>query len=152
MTCLLVVDTSVIQAAGESEHPVSSACRNCLLAICTICHHVAVTDSMRDEWNSHMSRFSRKWRTSMAARGKPIQIVDPESVYIDVSGLSERERTAVEKDCFLVEAALATDSVVVTRDDEFRRILTKTPQGANILSRIRWINPVNDGVGALEKL
>lgn len=151
-THLLVVDASVVQSAGETEHPVSSACRNCLLAIRDICHRVAVTDPIREEWNNHMSRFSWKWRRSMAARRKPLQVVNPTQVDLDTSSLSDKERVAVEKDRCLLEAALSADCVIVTRDDALRIALAKTQQGMQLLATITWINPVTDGVAALENL
>ena len=152
MTRLLVVDASIVQSAGETEHPVSSSCRNCLEAIRRICHRVAVTPDIRDEWDRHMSRFSRKWRRSMAARRKPLQVVNPTEVDLDTSSLSDKERVAVEKDRCLLEAALSADCVIVTRDDAFRNALAKTPQGVDLLTRITWINPVFGGVNALQGL
>ena len=74
---LIVVDACVVRAAGETEHPRSSACRNCLEEIRTICHRVAISPVLKDEWDRHMSRFSRKWRRSMAARQIPLQIIEP---------------------------------------------------------------------------
>lgn len=99
-----------------------------------------------------MSRFSRKWRRSMAARRKPLQVVNPTQINLDTSSLSDKERVAVEKDRCLLEAALSADCVIVTRDEAFRSILANTQKGADIITRIRWINPVTDGVAALENL
>lgn len=88
----------------------------------------------------------------MAARRKPIQVVNPTKVALDISGLSDKERAVIEKDRCLLEAALSADGVIVTRDDEFRNVLAKTPQGSGLLARITWINPVSDGVNALQGL
>jgi len=149
---VLVVDASVARSAGETEHPVSSSCRECLLAILRICHRVAGTPEMRDEWNRHMSRFSRKWKRSMAARRKPLQIVPAADISLDSSGLPEGEQSAIEKDRCLLEAAFSADRVIVTRDDTLRELLSKTPQGKQLLGDIRWINPVKDGIAVLENL
>lgn len=88
----------------------------------------------------------------MAARRKPLEMVSPISSNLDTTGLSELEQRAIEKDRCLLEAAFASDGVIVTRDDAFRVALSKTPQGANLLKKITWINPVTDGVAALEEL
>ena len=88
----------------------------------------------------------------MAARRKPLQDVNPTQIDLDTSGLSDGERNAIEKDRCLLEAALSADSVIVTRDEAFLEALAKTPQGANLLTSITWINPVSGGVNALQGL
>ena len=151
-TRLLVVDTSVVQSAGETEHRVSSSCRNCLEAIRRICHRVAVTPPIREEWNRHMSRFSRKWRRSMAARRKPLKDVVPASVPIDLSMYAKSAREEIDKDMCLLGAALAADRIIVTRDESLKSVLKQRPDGMTLLQSITWINPVTDGAEALEAL
>ena len=151
MTRRLVVDTSVMQAAGETQHPVSSACRVCLEEIRRICHRVAVTPAIQGEWKSHMSRFSRKWYASMTARRKLSVVPNPPHVHLDVSGLSNSEKRAVEKDRFLLEAALSADCLIVTRDTAFRAAIAKTPEGRSLNRRITWIDPLVDGVQELKR-
>lgn len=148
----LVIDASVVRSAGETEHPVSAACRECLQAVHRICHRVVLTREMKEEWDRHSSRFTRKWRRSMAARKKPIQVVDPSEVSMNVKGLSEADQQAIQKDRCLLEAAFSADRVIVTRDDSLRKALARTPQGRQRLKAIIWINPVSDGVRALERL
>ena len=151
-TRLLVVDASVVQSAGETEHPVSSSCRNCLEAIRRICHRVAVTPAIREEWERHMSRFSRKWRRSMAARRKPLESVVPASVPIDMSVYRNPARRQIEKDVCLLEAALAADRIILTRDESLKLALMQCPDGKRLVEAIRWINPVTDGPEALRAL
>ena len=152
MNRLVVVDTSIVQAAGETEHPVSSACRNCLEAIRTICHRVALTEPIREEWGRHMSRFSRKWRRSMAARQKPITVVDTNPLELRWEDYSVAARTAIEKDRGLIEAALVTDRVIITLDDSLRRALAEQRGGEALLRDVQWIHPVTDGVAAIRAL
>ena len=149
---LLVIDASVARSAGETEHPVSSTCREFLLAVRTICHRVALTTEMNEEWSRHMSKFTRKWRVSMAARRKPIQVVNPSELSVSVKGLSEADRRAIQKDQCLLEAAFSADRVIVTRDDSLRQVLARMPQGQQWLEMITWINPVSDGIAALKRL
>jgi hypothetical protein len=151
-TRLLVVDASVARSAGETEHPVSSACRACLEAILLICHRVAVTPAIRDEWDRHMSRFSRKWRRSMAARRKPLETVATAAVPIEVTAYSSPAREQIEKDACLLEAAIAADRIIVTRDDSLRLALSRRPDGTALVQSIKWINPVTDGARSLEAL
>ena len=130
----------------------SSSCRNCLEAIRRICHRVAVTPVIGEEWDRHMSRFSRKWRRSMAARRKPLQPVPAAALALETEGLSEKDAQAIEKDRCLLEAAFSADRIIVTRDDALRSALSRTPKGTKLVSTITWINPVTDGVAALEHL
>ena len=149
---LLVIDASVMRSAGETEDPVSRACREALLVILRVCHRVATTDTIHDEWKSHMSRFARKWLCSMAAHRKPSERVNPADVSVDTAEWSDPDRRLVEKDLRLIEAALSADRIIVTRDDAFRRVLAKTPKGTRLLESITWVNPVLDGSATLENL
>ena len=140
---LLVIDASVMQSAGETDHPVSSACRKALLAVLEICHRVATTERMRSEWEEHMSRFSRKWLRSMAAHRKSPQNLNPPQIRLDTTGLSNGDCAAIEKDLHVIAAALSADRIVITRDEAIRVTLGKTHQGANLVKSIYWINPIN---------
>jgi len=152
MSRLVVVDASVVRAAGETEHPVSSACRNCLMAIRAICHRVALTEPIRKEWGQHMSRFSRKWRRSMAAKQKPIAVISPKRLDLRWAAYSSAARTAIKKDKGLLEAALATDHVIITLDDSLKQALAERPDGKDLLRNVQWIHPVRDGVAAIQAL
>ena len=88
----------------------------------------------------------------MAAKKKPLRSITPAAIAIDTSGLSRQEVAAVEKDRCLLEAALAEDHVIVTRDDALMNILAKTVNKNKYLKKITWINPVTDGTTALEAL
>lgn len=149
---LLVVDASVVSSAGETDHPISSSCRDCLSAILNICHKVAATPAILEEWNRHISRFSRKWCRSMSAHRKPLQSVEPATVAIDLSAYTDSAREQIEKDLCLLEAALAADKIIVTRDDSLKRALAQRPDGKALLKSIKWINPVTDGAKAIESL
>ncbi len=151
---LLVVDASVAQSAGETKHPVSSCCRDSLFAILTICHRVAITEAIQDEWNYHMSRFTRKWLRSMVARKKVHRCEGIPLSHVDEAceGLSVTEQNGLRKDLCLVEAALAGDGIVVTRDDVIQAIWHKCHDRFGLAKPIQWINPLIDGVQALERL
>jgi rRNA-processing protein FCF1 len=149
---LLVIDTSVVCAAGQTEHPISSACREILYAVLNICHHAAVTTSMQKEWKDHMSHVSILWRSSMHVRKKLKTNFQPEKVFLDCSQLSDGDRHTIEKDWHMLEAALSADRVILTRDNSFRRALEKTPQGARLLSSITWIDPMANGLESVRSL
>ena len=65
---VLVIDSSIARAAGDtSNHPTARNCCDFLQAVLDVCHRIALTDPLRDEWNKHQSRFARTWRVSMMA-------------------------------------------------------------------------------------
>ncbi|MCX5646905.1 MAG: hypothetical protein NTZ17_19830 [Phycisphaerae bacterium] len=151
---LLVVDACVARSAGGTEHPQSSYCRDALLAILTICHRVVMTEAVQNEWNRHMSRFTRKWFRSMVAKKKVHRFEGIQLSHVDEAceGLSAAEQDGLRKDLCLVEAACAGDGIVVTRDDAIQRIWHKCQDRLRVPKPIQWINPVTDGVQALERL
>jgi hypothetical protein len=114
------------------------------LAVLEKCHRAVVTDDILEEWDRHQSNFTRKWRRSMAARKKPLSTVEPTPVNLDLEAFSEVHRAAVEKDLRLLEAAIATDRVIATRDDAFRVALGTTRRGRSVRDRLTWHNPVTD--------
>ncbi len=150
---LLVIDACVARSAGKTENPVSSSCREYLLEVLKICHRVAVTPDIREEWKRHQSRFTRKWKVSMAAHQKPLRDIEIEPVkeWLNLPAFAPQHRAAVEKDLCLLEAALGADRVIVTRDDALRKALGTTPQGIRLRDRIRWCNPVTDGTDSLRE-
>lgn len=146
---VLVIDASVLRSAGETEHPVSKACRDCLYAIREICHKVFLTPALNEEGKRHASQLSREWLLSMWSRRKVIRGTTTPSLDIDTEGLTPSERDALDKDRHLLEAALTADRVIVTRDTNIMSILAKTRKGARLLRDLRWINPCEGPGGGI---
>lgn len=142
----LVVDACVAMSAGETVHPVSSACRVLLQHILEICHHVVCDQNLSDEWNRHQSRFTRKWRLAMAARHKPLRVIVPDPSGLDLEKFPEDARPAVEKDLHVLETALSSGQEIVTSDDALFRALGTSKAGERLRDRITWHHPVRDGV------
>ena len=88
----------------------------------------------------------------MQRRGKIIESIDPANVYINTSNLSDSDYETVEKDRFLVEAALSADKIIITRDESFKEALAKTPEGPSLIEKIIRINPIIDGIELLYRL
>jgi len=151
---LVVVDACVAQSAGETEHPVSSCCRDALLAILTICHRVVMTEAVQVQWNDHRSRFAHKWLTSMWAKKKVHRCEGVQLSHVDKAcdGLSTTEQDRLREDLLLIEAACAADGIIVTRDDVIQAIWHKCHDRLGVPKPVTWINPVTDGVQALESL
>lgn len=107
---ILVVDASIVRAAGETGHPISSATRQFLNWVLEICHRVVLTAEIREEWARHESKISRRWRVAMYARRKVIELripIDEEfRERLSRPGRSPERRVGVLKDLHLIEAAL----------------------------------------------
>jgi hypothetical protein len=147
----LVIDSSVLQAAGETDHPVSSACRKCLMSVLTICHHYVRTSDIDEERKPHQSSFSRKWWVRMAGRGK----LDRGSDYnlpLKMHTFSSSSQDAIKKDYLLLKAAASTDRVIITLDDKLYMALGETEKGIKFRDSLTWIHPVRDGTDILHSL
>ena len=63
----LVIDASVLRGAGETEHPVSGACRDFLEMIRAGSFRVATSPELKAERDRHASRFASRWFNNMVA-------------------------------------------------------------------------------------
>lgn len=145
---LLVIDASVVHAAGKKDaiSPMAKNCRNFLEAVRTICHRVVMTPELRDEWKRHLSSFSRKWRVSMEAKKKVYRLpalVEDEEMQAKIlhTASSKNERDIMSKDMLLIEAALATDSVIAALDGTALRAFRKAAISVRKIRPIVWVNP-----------
>ncbi len=143
----LVIDTSIARAAGpeQSVHPISRHCRACLLAVLNVCHHLVMTEAIREEWHEHQSGFARRWMVSMYARRK----VDYLPVSADLAFRKRVTRAApaeeiaaiMEKDCRLIEAARSVDRIVLSPDDTVRGHFHRAASEIRELREVCWVNP-----------
>lgn len=138
---LMVVDASVARSAGTTDHPTSKACRDYLTQILTICHRIAYTHDIRQEWRRHKSEFALKWLRSMWAKKKVLDDIRPSPTGLKLDDFPDREREAVAKDLCLLEAALSADRFIVTRDERLKQALAVTSDGRRLLRSITWVNP-----------
>jgi len=109
----LVDDASIGAAAGLTDFPTSLRSREFLMEVLKISHRVVMTRDLAREWDNHQTRFSARWRAEMRSRRK---IVDLEATENAEVRNQVRTSAAVLKDLHLIEAALATDRIVVSRD------------------------------------
>lgn len=152
----LVIDASVLTASGDENatFPTSRNCHEFLKNVLQICHRAVITKALETEWNDHKSRFGQAWRSQMDRKGKliSIQMLDNaelrEKIYLSdviLEGLSDKQRWEVRKDIHLLEAALATDKIIVSMDDNTaRRFFTQAAKEVEELSELKmiaWVNP-----------
>jgi hypothetical protein len=142
----LVIDTDVARAAGgeEAVHPTSKNCRDFLLALRETSHRLVLTPEISAEWKRHQPRFSRAWLVSMFAQRRVLRVeietrLDLRQRIEDVTDVSKKQ--AVLKDSHLIEAALVTDRIVISKDEVVRAILKAACQNVGEIRIIVWVNP-----------
>lgn len=158
----LVIDASIARSCGgeKATHPTSKYCRDFLKAVLRIFHSMVLTDDIKAEWDKHQSSYARKWRLTMTAKRKIIypknvtlqalrQKVEQLKVVEQNSSQSEdirqteshKLREAIWKDICLLEAAIATDKIIISLDDKMRDYLSTVIGELPEIKEIMWSNP-----------
>lgn len=140
----LVIDADVARSAGDTQHPLSSACRRFLETVLEVGHHAVMPTEIHQEWRNHHSRYSRKWLTKMHGRRRVdrVQIGYDSELRKSIDDVvGEMERQVVEKDVHLVEAAIATDLLVNSRDERARAAFRILSDKVVRLRPVVWVNP-----------
>lgn len=146
----LAIDTSVARSAGgeNAVHPQAKDCRDFLLKVLSLCHKIVVNPEMKEEWYKHESKFFRKWRVQMVAKRNFIYVDKQDKAFLDIKAQIEslaktyENREAMEKDCFLLELALAHDKIVVSDDEKVRNLFREISNRVTEIREVNWINPI----------
>ncbi|QXE22859.1 hypothetical protein B6N60_01545 [Richelia sinica FACHB-800] len=107
-----------------------------------------MTSDIKKEWDKHQSPFARKWLTQMVAKKKFkfIYISIDNKLWSQVetiaANISNKRIEAMTKDLCLIEAALATDKIVISLDDNTaRKFFSAASVQIDCLKNIVWVNP-----------
>lgn len=133
----LVIDASVASAAGISMKPDSRRCREFLQAVLRISHHAVMCPLLRGEWKRHHSLFAVRWLAEMTTKRKMEEVED---VPNEALRREAPTRRSVQKDLYLVEAALIADKIVVSLDE-----LARNELALDACAAVMWVNPVVAG-------
>ena len=91
----------------------------------------------------------------MAARRKwsPVAIAPDEDLRRKVmaTAANDRDRAAMDKDFPLIQAAMASDGIIVSADDRARSLFSAAAQQVGEIRQIMWVSP-DDVVAILEWL
>lgn len=121
--------------------------------VLTICHRVFLSDSCRDEWRRHASKFARDWWVAMEARRKVERAADMHDPEVrrplKRAVLTTKERDAIAKDIHLLEDALRADGIVVGIDLILVAYVQKAAKTARKLRKVRFIDPVAESASAI---
>ena len=143
----LVIDADVARASGSetATHPRAEHCRDFLSAILSLSYRIVMTEKISNEWKNHRSRFARRWRVSMDARKKIDRINPPEYAElrdkVTNTASDEDEIEVMQKDFHLLQAALATDQTIISRDETVRGLFAHASQQVGEIRNIIWVNP-----------
>ena len=163
----LVIDASVARSATLSDNPTSISCRRFLEVVLKVCHKVILSRDTEEEWQNVALlirgradelriRFLVDWMLAMQRRGKLVRSqVDHDKALrskINHLGLPESSRQEIVQDLHLVEAALSSDQIVVSRDDSVQVLLRGITGNCREIRKVIWCNPVTLGDDALDWL
>jgi hypothetical protein len=152
---LLVIDASVLRASGgvDAEHPTATQCRDFLIAVLEICHHVILGKSALDEWKTHASKFAQTWWYSMEARRKVQRVEDRSDEEVrrplEQADLTAKQRAAIEKDLHLIEDAIRAHRIIVGIDLRLMEYVERAGERARKLRTIRFVDPRKETAGKL---
>jgi hypothetical protein len=112
---------------------------------------MVVTPAILEEWRRHQSKFARRWRLAMYAKKKIVLLPGGEDPELEDrilrTGRDHEQRQVMLKDIPLIHAALQSDGIVVSRDENARAFFQ-----IRELSSITWVNPVSEAERVLEWL
>lgn len=154
----LVIDASIAHAAGtlEARHPTAERCRDFLIAVRGVCHHMAWSRAIKAEWDKHESLFATQWRVTMMNLRKlrPVQDEQSDELRQAIEGHSKDENVTalMLKDAHLLEAAFATDQRVASLDDTVRGHFRRLAAALDALRPVMWVNPAVEEEQAIEWL
>jgi hypothetical protein len=145
--CKLVIDASIAYAASDRSPELRSArCNEFLIAVQETHHLMVVTPGIKEEWNKHQCTFARKWRKEMLSARKVVILPDQYDSElwekIPDTAVSDKQREAMCKDIFLLEAALASDLRIASLDENTaRKPFIRAAKTIPKLRPIIWVNP-----------
>jgi hypothetical protein len=139
----LVIDACIARSAGTTDHPISRACREFLRAVLDVCHRAVFSPELSREWKEHRSDFAVRWRAATVAR-KKIEYLDSVNEHPAMRAEIQKMPRAIEilKDVHLIEAALATDQIIISSDENTARIpFREIAAKVRSIRHIVWVNP-----------
>ncbi len=142
----LVIDTNILRAAGNEDatEEQSIACRQLLKKVLTDKRYgVVISASIRQEYNKHKSKTAHDWLFNMQRQKRQLDLGNYSSklrTAVKGSALVEKARTEMAKDVHLVEAALATDKRIISRDDKARGYFANLSVPVIKIRKIIWVS------------
>jgi hypothetical protein len=109
---------------------------------------VILTRSIATEWDRHQRLFAQAWRASMVRLDKVVAVEAPVQTAlrerVNTLSVDDGVRAAIVKDVLLIEAALASDGIVVSLDEAMRGHLSRHARQLIEVQGVFWANPTVD--------
>jgi hypothetical protein len=149
----LVIDTDIARSASQSDDPLAKACSDTLETVRQHQHHLVMSPAAWEEWQRHRSGYAANWLRTMLARKLVIwlnDVTDPQlRMRLSKAVTNLKDREAMLKDIHLLEAALATDERVLSRNDAQREQFAGVCENIKEIQVVMWLNPVTQAVACL---
>lgn len=159
----LVINTSVVRAAGESNNPTSRNCRETLNTVEKLGYRIAMCKELEEEWKRrdpkrpagvwpfYASSRAMRWYTQMQARGRVLRINLPQNSPLRQLVSNQAQMLwpgtrQVEKDLFLIELALATGRRVISLNEKQRKQFSQIAKHIQEIASVLWLNPDQENV------
>ncbi len=139
----IVLDASVARSAGSGPIP---GRRRAVFSALERRHSVVFSEECLAEWKRHEQAFARGWRARMVAKRQVVFLVEScrdETLRekLERAAASEPRRKAMIKDAHLIEAARATDRIVISLDEEARGLFRDAAPQVTEVRAVMWVNP-----------
>ena len=154
----IVVDASVARASGREDatYPTSIRCCQFLKAFQECEFLLVMSPEIELEWNQHKSHYASKWIVQMYGRKRVVNVGNVNDTHlrerIRNTSKIKKEQQAMEKDCRLLEAALATDQRIVSLDKTVRKLFRHAAKAIREIQSIVWVNTDNEDDDAVNWL
>lgn len=137
-----IVDANVVGAATADDDASDLrgvACRDALRALRAGSLHIVLTAFLRYEWSCHASGYAREWHRYMAERSRTCE----ENWEFYDTHLRDRVKRVVcsDEDMHLIEAAIATNGVIISSDNRARKRFKRAAAIVTELASIAWVDP-----------
>lgn len=104
-----------------------------------------MTPEISKEWRERLSPFARDWLVEMRRKGKEVLVataINPHiRAQVEQLKLTEKRRQEMIDDLILIEAALATDHIVISLDQTVRKLFAAASDNIRELRNVVWVNP-----------
>ncbi|MGI4875750.1 MAG: hypothetical protein ACRYFX_31725 [Janthinobacterium lividum] len=141
----VIIDADVMRSASGSENDLSTRCREVLDEVLRKEHSLVRTPSMKVEWDKHASHYSLNWLRFMQARRRLLDIDEAETGLAGALGnlpVPLAEQQIMLKDCHLLEAALAGEKRIISKDEAAYFHFCHASVTLSQLRKIMWASPM----------
>lgn len=143
----LIVDADIMRSASGNENDLAIRCRDVLDAIQRAGHEVIRTPAIEEEWDKHASGFALRWIVEMQSRRRLLDVDEAATGLAGaLAGLGgpAAEQKIMLKDCHLLEAALASEQRIISKDEAAYFHFYHASGIISQLRTIMWASPMRE--------